>query len=272
MDENKEYICPRCHYKTFFKSNFVKHLQRNAPCPEEFSSITVNTILAGLNIHQKLFTCATCNKKYSYSSGLSRHKKTHNKSENEKIIHTTLETSIVGDHNAITINMPIDNSTQMNINSLTLNILPFGKEVTEHIEDNKVLLDNCIRNLSSRGIPNIVEAIFFNEDLPQNQNVKLGREHHPPQMMVYMEEADGRLRWKSCDRHTVLHEMIKKGCSILVKYNNEIFCIDRIQDWTHDEKEIFDNRNEKLAKATSKARGVYGPLKSAILNVAQNKS
>lgn len=272
MDQN--YECPRCHYSTNVKCNILKHLIRAEPCKTLYSNIERSLIIEDINKKpSKEFVCEVCTKSYAFQSGLLKHLKSHTQEEIEIAkANQNIETVVHGDNNNVvsTIDNSVDNSVDnsIHIENLTINILPFGKELTDHVESDTQLLDECVKNISLRGIPNIVKAIFFNDDVPQNQNVKIGRERNPPQMLVFNEQG----KWESQDRQRIIHDMIVKGHGILVAYNNEIFHIDQICQLTNDQKDLLDFRNLKLSQISSKARGVYAPIKNAILDLAKNNN
>lgn len=72
--EKRWYTCPRCHYKTFTRSHFIKHLNRVDPCPSLHSDRTQSEILASI---KKPFQCPRCDKTFAHAPSLSRHKKEH---------------------------------------------------------------------------------------------------------------------------------------------------------------------------------------------------
>jgi hypothetical protein len=196
--------------------------------------------------------CDVCLKHFQHSSSLSRHKKSHLNSSALGIG----DVSIVGNNNKV--QQSLQHTTVNNIKNININILPFGSETIEHVENNPQLLEECIKNVRHTGIPELISQIFFNDDQPQNKNVKLGKQYHPPKMLVFTDGA-----WTSCDRSTILDKMITKGTNILIKYNTKIFSLDAIDD------DIFDYRSQTLSDINSKKKGLYAPIKSRIVDNAK---
>jgi hypothetical protein len=77
---DEKYFCKTCNYSCLKKYNYNRHLQTK----KHLNKCAIK------NEETKNFTCILCNKKYKYSQGLSKHKKTCNKDCNtDKIANIT---------------------------------------------------------------------------------------------------------------------------------------------------------------------------------------
>ena len=291
-----EYNCPRCNYSTPHKQHFMYHLKKKLPCHPIHSDIPIEDVIAQCSMKQtRSHMCTICDKSFSHLSSLSRHRKEHHSntlahatadapvvvsstksnSENSHRLsncHNVSNTTdsynhITNNNNSTNTTTNNDNSTNnsnntvhigsLNVENISINILPFGKEDMSGVENNKEFLTKCLQELLLQGIPNVIEKIFFNQELPQNNNVKLRRSAYPTSMLVYAQENDSEPpQWEERDLHQTLDQMIDKGYAVLFKHNNQLYCID---------KEIIDLRNDKLAKVKGKKRGVYGSIKQGVL-------
>jgi hypothetical protein len=69
-----KFICERCHYETDRSTNLKKHLNRINICDPKYSKKTTTELLNKLKKHTD-YECDNCNKGFSHSSSLYRHKK-----------------------------------------------------------------------------------------------------------------------------------------------------------------------------------------------------
>ena len=258
MEPRPKYTCPRCHYKTDERCNYAKHLNRKTPCDSLYSVIPVPDLLALLN-QEKQFKCDRCDKSYSQLHGLSRHKKVHTHEPTIAINNTTdsHDTNITTTNNSHNTTVIIENL------HLTVQILPFGKEDISSIQNDMEFLNRCIRQGVDKAIPDVVKEIFLNQNLPQNQNVKLGKEHHPAEMKVYKADTvTGVPAWELAPRSRVLQELVEKGATVLQTHNNHIL---NTSGGNEEAKDKYDRRNTKLIDVKSKKRGTAG-VKQAVLS------
>ena len=159
----------------------------------------------------------------------------------------------------------IDNSVANNITieHLTIQLLPFGKEDLSQIQNDTEFLNRCIREGVERAIPLIVKQIFLNENLPQNQNVRMGKDHKPSEMIVYKADINGgEPSWRHQPRAAILQDLVDKGATVLQTHNSHIY---HTSEKTLDDSEDYDRRNGKIINAKSGKRGT-GKIKVAVLD------
>ena len=256
------YNCPRCHYKTELRSDYIKHLNRKTPCPSLHSQETQSDILSSI---EKAHKCPHCNKSFTQASNLSRHKKTHTAEEiaasiainnNSNNTNSNNTTNNIDSHDTI-------NNNSITIEHLTIQLLPFGKEDLSTIQNDTEFLNRCIREGVERAIPIIVKQIFLNHDLPQNQNIRLGKERKPSEMLVYRSELQGdEPAWERAPRDMVLQDLVDKGATVLQTHNSHIY---HTSEKTPDDSDDYDRRNGKIIDAKSGKRGT-GKIKVAVLD------
>jgi hypothetical protein len=212
-----------------------------------------------------------CNKSFAHKTGLSRHKHEHitNNTSNEQS-HNTNDHSYNNTHshnNTNTNDSYNTHNTTYNIQNLNIQLLPFGKEDIQHIKDDRTLLLESLKTVLTSGIPNLIEKIHFNTDVPQNQNVKLKRIKHPATMMVYTQTGQEDPKWVEKDLTSALLSLIDKGADILIKFKNEELVPDPDN---YDEVDMDNIRNERFAKIRQRNREVTSRLKNSVLCTAKN--
>ena len=262
--DTARYNCPRCHFKTDDRTKFIKHLNRKTPCPSLYSQQTQADILASI---EKAHKCPHCNKSFTLQTNLHRHKKTHTPEEIAASIAINSHNTNIDSHDTANTNIDshdiIDNSQNITIEHLTINLLPFGKEDLSQIQNDTEFLNRCIREGVERAIPLIVKQIFLNNDLPQNQNVKLGKDHPPPEMLVFKADINGgEPSWRHQPRDMVLQDLVDKGATVLQTHTSHIY---HTSEKTLDDSDDYDRRNGKIINAKSGKRGT-GKIKVAVLD------
>lgn len=286
-----EYMCPRCHYSTRYRSHYIEHLARKRECEPMFSDTAIDIISKELQDSQvvKPHSCKHCGARYSHLSSLHRHTSTHkvdvvahqaepptqyqtpnhmehNVSNCSNIY--TVTNNVTNITNNITnniVNNITNNIVNYNIQNVTLNILPFGKEDIGHVETDHDFLTHCLSNVLGNGIPDIVKKIFFNEDVPQNHNVSVKKVRAPATMMVLVQNGTDTPKWVESNMTDTLDKMIEKSSSVLIKHNDNVYFIS-------NDSEQRDVTVENISQVRSKRRGVYRKIRDQVLNVAKTPS
>lgn len=283
------YECERCHYSTNVRTHFLNHLKKKNVCPNEFSNTSPEDILkkcCEIWETPRQYQCPQCEKSFSHTSGLYRHKKqlhlntisqSHN---NTNSLNTTNTSSSYNTTNISTTNTASNNTTTTTENHTNshntlqnpvFNINIFGEERLDYILQDSDLLTKCLKAAITDGLPNLIEKIYLNKDVPENQNVKLKREHHPKQMSVFIQDEDDEdSQWKAKEANEILDKIIVKGHDILVMHKSQLFRLSATPTGT--ERDTDDLRREKLAAIKSKKKGVYAPVRNRVmLKFAEHK-
>lgn len=275
------YTCPRCAYKTDQRPHYVDHLNKKKTCPAVLEDIPVSMILQELN-KPKAFCCTSCDKSFSYPHGLRRHiKVAHAETSN------TLNTSITNanttntnttntnttsshnnshSHNNTTNNAHCQNTNCENTYNcpITINLNVYGNERIDYIEENTELLTKHLKEVSRNGIPDLIERIFLNKEVPENHNVKLKREHHPKLFEVFVSNGTEGGEWKHMKADEIINDMIHKGLDIMIRQNGNMLSVSN--NPTSKERDDFDWRNNTINNIKTKKRGSrYVPIRDMVM-------
>jgi hypothetical protein len=223
-----KFYCPRCDHGTDFKGNLVLHLKSKKECTitkenSTKSNISREAILETLKPPEAKLPqteCQYCNKLVG-KANFARHIKTCKDKHTEKETtsnQTTQDNRIVFDtlddfKQAVKKEIeeylnkqPIQNNTYQIINNGTINVNSFGNENMSHI--NGEFLSYCIMN-PKRGITELIENIHYNDDMPENKNVRFKSNKNNT-----FEQYTGT-EWIECDASYTLDELIKKGYRLM---------------------------------------------------------
>ena len=95
-------------------------------------------------------------------------------------------------------------------------------------------------------------------------------------MRVFEEDAEGNLDWHVAERSGVLYKLVDKGAKILLKYENYTFSLQQEQlDLSAPRRMLGEDmdrhnfRENKFSDIFLKTRGVYAPVRDAVLVKAQ---
>ena len=188
-------------------------------------------------VREKRYKCEYCDKFFCTPQSKCKHKKTCPKKTEQqswKSVAEDLQKQIEELNKKLEENSKqqlvphTNNNTTNNIQNQQINnivvINNFGNETMPQFTTE--FLNYCIMN-PTKGVTNIVEKIHFNEDLPENNNLR-----HKSVKNKTMEKYTD-CRWHECDASNTLDELIKKGWKILSQYYS-----DMVNDpqWSGDER------------------------------------
>jgi len=155
----------------------------NAPFQQEMC--TQNTPFCTQNI-KKSRICKYCNKSFTRTTGLTKHlKKCKNKNnETQNILKKKddeiqelkkiVEKLLIDNKSNITNN--ISNKDSFNTNN-TIIINNYGDENTKYITSEYIL--NLLKNKPAKVIPELIKYTHFNNEHPENQNIKITNKKEP---------------------------------------------------------------------------------------------
>jgi ribosomal protein S27AE len=269
--------CKRCHYTAKQKINLITHLQRQKACCALYSNIDRDVLLEELKNsvkkeHIDRPTCQQCGKVFAHQSGLSRHKHKHEANNTNEITATpniTINTNGNNNTTTTTMNIPITNNnitttnhTPITFHIDTLNV--FGQENIVDILNNEELMTYCLKNVLLNGFSVLTKEIWFNENHPENHNVKPHKKRHPSMVDCYMKEfSDESPIWKTKEMKEIRDLMIERMKDMLVNHKDKIYNEGREGRNEDEEKKALEdrfNRTEKLSNVKSKKRGFRAPI------------
>jgi len=249
----------------------TQHLEKKNVCEALLNDIDVETLLEEVkpSVKSKLFKCPDCKKGFSHPSGLSRHKKTCTKHDDnvnsainelkEKLAsvqqeldtlrsqqtHGIQTTHVTGDQN-ITIN---------NCNTYVMMLNNFGSEDVSHVIEDKAFLDKCLKTLPT-GIPDVVKKIYYSPDKPENKTVMLKSTRRNTAVV----HNDGL--WEEKHLNQVVPTMIQKGSKILSNHliDKGVFS----EDTDSDERETLNAKYGYISSVVIQKRPEYDVVSSAV--------
>lgn len=254
--------CNRCGYKTERKGDLVKHLRKVNICSPNISDLDRNiqlSELCGKVVKDVHFVCEFCDQKFNNKSNMYRHRKICKKKDIDNVDNLKEEMNNLKQELERVKHQVNNQSCQTNINNVNNNITTnniqinsFGQENLDHLP--KDFLTSCFM---MKNIPSLIENIYFDEECPENHNVKL-RSSKNKTANIY---DDGKWKVRPVDR--IIDEMVNKGQTILskhYKFNKE--CVE--EEMSEDEiMEVID----WLQKIWNDNIKVRKPLKEDIMAI-----
>jgi hypothetical protein len=267
------FSCKRCGYSTNIKGNLSNHFQRKRVCQPILQDLPVVDLIDELiNIERNIsHSCEWCDKEYNHASGLSRHKKICPSKPTHENITSELETDspTVDDEDPSTVedlkielnrlkniiseqslgttinnNTNIDNSID-NSTNVSIVINNFGQEKIDHILSDYNFMKKCFKNLLSHGIVELMRKIHFDDEHPENQNIKF-RSFKQDLIEIF----NGN-RWNTVPGTQTTEDIARRGCVLLSGFYDEI-----LKD-EMDDDEMDDRYRNKIRTITSKTGNDY---------------
>lgn len=195
------YKCKFCNYSTIKKYNFDRHCsnkhlididkiihnqeidkimnEQNTDIKHHYCSKCYKeyTSRKYLNEHEQkcngmdILTCPTCMTTFAHYQSKYRHIKKNNCTPKSKLHYQNPNISQVNSHNTYNTNNAnnTNNTNNTNCNNIyNITINDFGKERIDYITVDKLI---CILR-SNNIIPNYIDCKHFNENFPENHNIK----------------------------------------------------------------------------------------------------
>jgi ribosomal protein L33 len=125
------------------------------------------------------------------------------------------------------------------INNTDNDIFIFQQENITFIKEDYDFLCKCTRAMNSDGFATMAQKIWFNDDIPQNNNIKYRREMWPRLVWIMLEDEDGLKQWEQKIATKYLNMMAKKIMLMMQECHEKIY----IQDKNKDQ---YEWREEKI--------------------------
>jgi hypothetical protein len=235
-----EYVCKRCGFYAKIRKNYEIHLNKKNVCKPKISTIERSILVQELEEYIKngskggiiakmdpkgpsedpkgptgnsYYKCKYCKINFSNNSHMNRHMrlscKNKNKVEDEnKILKEEIKTLKKNENNKITNISNINNGTANinnntnNTNNTNIHIHAYGKEDFSYIDKQTLLLAHRAPFIS---VPHLVTRMFFNDEHPENQNVKW--KNKKINYMQRLETGENGPEWVNRDKNEVIRDL-----------------------------------------------------------------
>ena len=159
--------------------------------------------------NQDLNECPYCFKTFSRSDSLNRHfgrckikKEKDNDKQEIKELKQIVEKLLLEKNNTITNNNT--NNSHNTTNNMTNNIIihNYGDEDTKYITSDYIL--NLLKYKPAKAIPELIKHTHFNEEHPENQNIKITNKKTP---YIKVRKND---KWELQDKEETITDLIDR--------------------------------------------------------------
>ena len=184
--------------------NYSKDQKRSFSCHTDYSKNKKKNLKNLKNSKNENFICKFCNKFFNYKSNLYRHQKHYC---NEKNNYEELD---IKDKKIKELEEQVDKlkrSQHVTYNNNITLIAHNKSPDLSHLTDNDYLK---IMNRGFSSVPKLIEAIHFNPEKPENQNVYI-----PNMKNKYAMTWDGR-KWNLSNTENVIDDLYDDNSNILI--------------------------------------------------------
>jgi len=161
--------------------------------------------------------CMYCYKEFSRIDSLNRHygrckikKKEKNNDKQEILELKEIVEKLLIDNK---VNTNITNNTTNNMTNNIININNYGDEDTKYITSDYIL--QLLKNRPAKTIPELIKYTHFNDDYPENQNIKITNKKEP---YIRVRKND---KWELQDKDTTITDLIDRQQVHLMDENIE---------------------------------------------------
>ena len=216
--------CPRCLYETPYKFNMKKHIFKKNVCTALYSDVSIERLRIDVVIRSPFlilptltqeynisdYKCNQCLKYFSRKDSLKRH----------------------------LISGPCKNIVKYegSIQNIIITINSYGNENISYLPP-QFIKDLCIRGTIPSAIQKLIREIHFNQNHPENFNIKLKNEKSKF-AEIYIHNS-----WKKipkCDLiTTIIHDKATMIDDMFEEHN-----ISRTKAHVHFDKEYYDNEGK----------------------------
>ncbi len=260
------YKCSACDFRSDYKSNVVKHVNKTKKCSnvDTFEVVKISVEIK----------CEYCDKILSDKNSKTRHLKICKLKPNEKSKIKQLEDKVAElssklsavkiTNNNTTNNTNSNNTTNNTINNyITISLTPYNDPNMEGMQQ---YLEAALRK-TFLSVPNLIESVHFNKEYPENQNICITNRRTKDAKVF-----DGK-KWKTVNKELLLNEIVDTYERELTNYAEEQGKTKFIKEYNNAKKRgnaekdlkeevhnvIYDNSdkvNTKIKEVKKLTRGI----------------
>lgn len=248
------YTCERCDYQTDIRTHFLKHLHRKTICPALKADVPIEKMLGSLHENSSgshKHECPSCLRQYSSRSALSYHRE---RCQSHMIVDRIMNLENMLKIQAMQHNIQLKNNTGTsqvvcgNNNTITqqihIHVQPFGQEITEDVT--REFRTQCIRD-GITGVIRMLDFIFFNNEKPENHNVKIRS------LKNLLVDVFRDPHWETRSFHETVEMMIHK-CTTEITKDIDIATTIRNQDRYDEFQAVYNLPRSNIKKAKEHVR------------------
>ena len=215
--------CDRCGRDFKKLDNLRRHLNRVYICRPDVADIPIEALRAKYACKKGVYSCENCGKVYKTSSGKCKHKKKclKNDMEKDKIIQEK-DNLLKAALEKITQEQQSREKLEEQVKELLLQkqcvqnitnnnfiiINNYGEENTEYLRDDANFLQKCVE-CPIQSIQKYLDAVHFNKDHPENNNIKLTNLQSP--FMDYFKNGN----WNKIEQRVLIPKIIHRSVKVI---------------------------------------------------------
>ena len=217
-------ICDRCGRDFKKMDNLRRHLNRVYICQPTKADISIEILRSKYACKKGVYACENCGKVYKTSSGKCKHKKTCLKQDKEKdkiiqekdtLLKEALEKIDKEQQSREKLEeqvkeLLLQKQCVQNItnNNFIIQINNYGEENMEYLKHDVSFLQKCVAS-PMQSIQKYLDAVHFNKDHPENNNIKLTNLQSP--FMDYFKNGN----WSKIEQRVLIPKIIHKSVKVI---------------------------------------------------------
>lgn len=261
---SKHHPCERCGKVFSKRSNLKTHYQNKILCTNKLGCTKSVEELLSKMIFERTnlkFECVGCHKKFRTKSNLNQH------SDHCKLVDIMTEDQtdplilwkkiddLEKKIDTLQTNITINNPT-INNNTIVVVLNNFGAEDTTHVLNDVDFLDKCLLAFY-KGVPNVVERIYYDKNKPENKTV-LVKSAKRQTALVYMDGI-----WIEKNFNQVVPLMVKNGSTILSNHLTN-------KTELYHEETTYNDKKQYLRYLSLQKKPMYDQIASAVKAIMCN--
>jgi hypothetical protein len=220
-------LCERCGSDFKKLDNLRRHLNRVYICQPKVKDISMEYLQNKYACKKGIYKCELCDKIYKTSSGKCKHKKTctlkkTDNTDTDNTDNTDTDNRLKEALAKLTEQQQSREKLEQQVKELLLQkqcvqnitnnnfiiINSYGDENIDYLSDDNIFLNNCI-STPIQSIQKYLDAVHFNKEHPENNNIKLTNLQSP--FMDYFKNGN----WNKVEQRILIPNIINKSVKII---------------------------------------------------------